>query len=216
MKKTSYLYNLYQVKELVLISAFLISLGIFNKNKVLIILGLTGLLFLFFFFRNSYNHKSINNNNFISPSSSKIKSVKSSQKGYIVKTYLSFLEKHFMIAPVDCEIVNIERAAINKNDAERLKVTFKDNKGNIFRLDQIVSKIGRGAWLIKLFYKYRCILFNKVGDKLKQGERYGLIRFGSNMEYYIPKSYKITVKKDDKCKLGSTIAKSRLINFNYD
>ena len=215
IKKTSYLHNLYKVKELVFISVFMIIVGIFNKNKVLIILGLIGLLFLLFFFRNIYNHKSINNDNFISPSSSKIKSIKSSNKGYIVRTYLSFLDKHFMIAPVDCEIVNIERSH-NKDEAERLKVIFKDNKGNLFRLDQIVSKLGKGAWLVKLFYKYRCILFNKVGDKLKQGERYGLIRFGSNMEYYIPRSYKITIKKGDKCILGSTIAKSRKITFNYN
>ena len=40
--------------------------------------------------------------------------------------------------------------------------------------------------------------FCKKGDKLKQGERYGLIRFGSNMEYFLPKSYKILVKENKK------------------
>ena len=87
------------------------------------------------------------------------------------------------------------------------RVTFKDNYNNIFHLDQIVSKLGHFGWLIKLFYKNRCVVFNKVGDKLKQGERYGLIRFGSNMEYHLPKSYKVlNIKKHSHINLGEVIA----------
>ena len=51
-------------------------------------------------------------------------------------TFLSVLDRHFMIAPVDCTIKNIEFEG-KLSDAERLGVTFEDTNGEKFVLDQI-------------------------------------------------------------------------------
>lgn len=113
-----------------------------------------------------------------------------------------------MIAPVECTVTNIERKKLSISDAERVRVSFIDKYGSTFSLDQIVSKFSYGSWLIKFIYKDRCVVFAKVGDKLKQGERYGLIRFGSSMQYNLPKKYKIIKNKGEHINIGEPIASS--------
>ena len=190
MHTSSPLHNLFYVKELILLSILLIIIGRNYKKNIVWISGLTLLFFCVYFFRNDLEFRR-NSMHFLSPSSSKITNIDEKDDKIIIQTYLSPLDKHFMIAPVDCTIIDIKYKPILKSDSERLRVTFEDNHGEIFFLDQIVSKFGRGAWLIKFLYSNRCVVFYDIGTKLKQGDRYGLIRFGSNMQYIIPRSYKI-------------------------
>jgi phosphatidylserine decarboxylase len=206
MNRTSLLYNITYVTKLIIFVIILIILGFYFKNKYIKYVGILLLFFIIFFFRNNIGTITQNNKYFISPSSSKIKNIGYNENETVIYTYLSPLDRHFMIAPVDCTITNIENIKIKDSDTERLRVTFKDINENTFSLDQIVSKLGQGAWLLKFLYKTRCVVFNKVGDKLEQGQRYGLIRFGSNMQYNLPKSYKILTTVNSKVKLGDVIA----------
>ena len=204
MNKQFIFYNLSYVYELVIVSFIFIIFSIISKKKTFIILAFMFLLFLLFFFRNFLSNITLNPSLFLSPSSSKITNIDYQQN--IIYTYLSPLDKHFMIAPVDCTVTNIEREKLIESDAERVRVSFIDKFGNSFSLDQIVSKWGYGAWLLSFIYKERCVVFAKVGDRLKQGERYGLIRFGSNMQYNLPHNYQINVKKNQHINIGQPIA----------
>jgi phosphatidylserine decarboxylase len=51
----------------------------------------------------------------------------------------------------------------------------------------------------------RIVPWSKLGDSLQKGERFGMIRFGSRTEVYLPLSSEITVKIGDKVKGGETI-----------
>jgi phosphatidylserine decarboxylase len=51
----------------------------------------------------------------------------------------------------------------------------------------------------------RIVGWSKVGDEVKKGERFGMIRFGSRTEVYLPVSAKITVKVGDRVQGGATI-----------
>ena len=114
-----------------------------------------------------------------------------------------------MVAPVDCKVINIEKKLL-KDDAERITVEFEDNDKKRFKLSQIVKKIFTGygilgGWMSNFLYKNRIICFCKKGDKLKKGERWGLIRFGSSMEYIFPESYNLNLKIGDHVSLGKSI-----------
>ena len=103
-------------------------------------------------------------------------------------------------------------------DAEKVKITCLDNNKDKFSIDLIVAKpmqgIGIfGGWVPKLFYKTRIVPLCKVGDKLKRGDRYGLIRFGSNMEYFFPSSWKLNFKENEHKSVGSIIGKNRNILY---
>jgi phosphatidylserine decarboxylase len=51
----------------------------------------------------------------------------------------------------------------------------------------------------------RIVPWSKLGDVLRKGERFGMIRFGSRTEVYLPLSADVTVQIGDKVKGGETI-----------
>lgn len=51
----------------------------------------------------------------------------------------------------------------------------------------------------------RIIGWSQVGDEVRRGERFGMIRFGSRTEVYLPLDASILVKVGDRVKGGSTI-----------
>ena len=51
----------------------------------------------------------------------------------------------------------------------------------------------------------RIVAWSRIGDSLKIGERFGMIRFGSRTEVYLPLTSEVTVSVGDKVKGGATI-----------
>ena len=51
----------------------------------------------------------------------------------------------------------------------------------------------------------RIVPWSKLGDSVAKGERFGMIRFGSRTEVYLPMSAEVTVKIGDKVKGGETV-----------
>lgn len=51
----------------------------------------------------------------------------------------------------------------------------------------------------------RIICYPRIGDQLKRGERYGLIRFGSRVDVYLPPDMKPLVKLGDMTVAGETV-----------
>lgn len=50
----------------------------------------------------------------------------------------------------------------------------------------------------------RIVCWLETGDKVKKGRRFGLIRFGSRVDLYLPLDAQILVHKDQKVKAGET------------
>jgi phosphatidylserine decarboxylase len=51
----------------------------------------------------------------------------------------------------------------------------------------------------------RIVGWSKVGDELKKGERFGMIRFGSRTEVYVPLDATVVVKVGDRVVGGATV-----------
>jgi phosphatidylserine decarboxylase len=51
----------------------------------------------------------------------------------------------------------------------------------------------------------RIVAWSRVGDELEKGERFGMIRFGSRTEVYLPLTATVTVQVGDHVSGGSTI-----------
>lgn len=51
----------------------------------------------------------------------------------------------------------------------------------------------------------RIVCRAEIGDQLKAGERYGLIRFGSRVDIYLPLQAKITTRVGDKVRSGESL-----------
>lgn len=205
LDKSNLLHNYYYAKELLVLSVILIGIGLNLTRGV----GIFLIILVLFFFRNNLNLKDMNDGDVISPSSSEVMDIKIEDDRTKISTYLAPIDRHYMIAPVDCRVKKIERKLFD-GDAERVIIHFEDMKGNDFTLSPIVKELFNGpgllgSWVLKLMYNERIVYFCKEGDVLKRGERWGLIRFGSAMDYDMPKSYNIKMEKGKKYSLGDIV-----------
>ncbi|MEQ8216498.1 MAG: phosphatidylserine decarboxylase, partial [Smithellaceae bacterium] len=85
---------------------------------------------------------------------------------------------------------NLDKAS---SDNERNAIQIRTDNGSLIWVVQIAGLIAR-----------RIVCWVKVGDAVKKGERFGLIRFGSRVEVYLPEDSRITVKVGEKVKAGET------------
>ena len=51
----------------------------------------------------------------------------------------------------------------------------------------------------------RIVFWKKLHDTVGQGERIGMIKFGSRVEVYLPQGIELLIKKGDKVKAGETV-----------
>lgn len=79
-------------------------------------------------------------------------------------------------------------------DNERNAILIETENNVSFWTVQIAGLIAR-----------RIVTNIKEGDKVTKGDRFGMIRFGSRLELYLPKGTKILVKKGENVSAGSTI-----------
>ena len=55
----------------------------------------------------------------------------------------------------------------------------------------------------------RIVCFTHEGAHLAAGDRFGLIRFGSRVDVYLPESARIVVGLDSRCVAGETVIAQR-------
>ena len=116
--------------------------------------------------------------------------------------FLSVFNVHTNRAPLDGEIKYqrytcgqfvpaYEKNASFENERHAVGV---DNGRIRFLVIQVAGLLAR-----------RIVSWVSVGHELKQGETYGMIKFGSSTELIVPKNVEITVKKGDKVVGGITV-----------
>lgn len=77
---------------------------------------------------------------------------------------------------------------------EQNAVTVRTPNGKRIVFNQIAGLIAR-----------RIVCYAKEGDELIKGERFGLIRFGSRLDVYLPPETRVAVKLGDKVAAGSSV-----------
>lgn len=98
--------------------------------------------------------------------------------------YVKYVPGKFLVAFAEKASDENEHTEIGMSDSLGRKVVFKQIAGLIAR--RIVCKV-------------------KPQDRLRIGDRFGLIRFGSRMDIFLPSGSTMTVKKGDKTLGGETI-----------
>lgn len=86
---------------------------------------------------------------------------------------------------------SFDKASIHN---ERNAVMIKTDNGANFAVVQIAGLIAR-----------RIVNCVKKGEKVKKGDRYGMIQFGSRLDLYLPFDFDVAVSVGDKTSAGSTI-----------
>ena len=119
-----------------------------------------------------------------------------------VGIFLSIFDVHTNRAPIDGHIVYRQHRkglcldARNPDCSEKNEaMTWAfENPRAILVVRQLTGAIAR-----------RIVAWADVGDQLGKGERFGMIRFGSRTEVYLPLAANVSVKVGDHVAGGSTI-----------
>ena len=189
-----------------LIILFLLVVFFYFIYKPLFILSLILLIFTFYFFRDPERVVPIGDDILVSPADGLITNItetKEGKKTYIkVSIFLSIFNVHIQRLPITGAITKVDyiegkfiNATLDKasDENERLKITIK-NGNNLIYVTQIAGLIAR-----------RIVNYVKPNENINQGDRYGIIKFGSRVDIEFPNSFKLLVNEGQQCIGGETI-----------
>jgi phosphatidylserine decarboxylase len=161
-------------------------------------------LFILFFFRDPERSVPESNDFVVSPADGKVIVVKDIyEPDYLkqdvkqISIFLSVFNVHVNRAPFGGTVETVRHnpgrfhvASVDKAslDNEQTAVVIANGKRKVL-VKQIAGLIAR-----------RIVCYAKPGDTIKTGERYGLIRFGSRVDIFLPKETELKVKVGDRIK----------------
>ena len=189
-----------------LIILFLLVIFFYFIYKPLFVASLIILIFTCYFFRDPERVVPLGDDILISPADGLITNIsetKDGKKKYTkVSVFLSVFNVHIQRIPISGEIIKIDyfegkfiNATLDKasEENERLKLTIK-SKANLIHVTQIAGLIAR-----------RIICNVKLKDNTNQGDRYGIIKFGSRVDIEFPDNFDLLVSVGQQCIGGETI-----------
>lgn len=120
-----------------------------------------------------------------------------------VSIFLSLLDAHVQRAPIGGEVLDVqhrpgqfgsaELAAASEHN-ERTSMRIRTDAGAEIVVVQIAGLLAR-----------RIVCDARVGDKLSIGDTYGLIRFGSRLDTYLPAGTEVLVSVGQRAVAGETV-----------
>lgn len=162
--------------------------------------------FFLWFFRDPERKIPIEPGAVVSPGDGKITDVSpfsdSSGKRLRISIFLNVFNVHVNRSPIGGVITRVAYRkgqylnAMNPASAEKNEqnLVAVEGQGHTVEFKQIAGLLAR-----------RIVFTKKLGDRVKRGERVGLIKFGSRVDVMLDASAKIEVKIGDHVKGGSTI-----------
>ena len=183
-----------------LIILFLLVIFFYFIYKPLFLIFLILLIFTFYFFRDPERVVPLGDDILVSPADGLITNIseyKEGKKSYTkVSIFLSVFNVHIQRLPLSGQITKIDyiegkfiNATLDKasEENERLRLTLKSGS-NVIYITQIAGLIAR-----------RIICYLKTSERVNQGERYGIIKFGSRVDIEFPNSYNLMVNIGQQC-----------------
>ncbi len=161
-----------------------------------------------FFFRDFERPIVLDENIIYSPADGTVMAVEpcagetNGSRAQMVRIFLSVFNVHVQRSPLSGEVKSIQEKPGSYFDARDPKAHLENAQTTMvlstsngpIKVTQIAGLIAR-----------RIVCWVKPGQALSQGERYGLIRFGSQVDMVIPEQCQVLVKKGDKVRGGLTV-----------
>jgi phosphatidylserine decarboxylase len=189
-----------------LLTIFLAGIG----WKMLTLLGILLTLFIAFFFRNPKRKIPSLQNIILSPADGRIIHLEECEEDRFLKEralkvsiFMSLFDVHINRAPVSGKVLERSYYPGQFLVANREKSSLL-NEQNAFVLE---TEDRLKILLIQIagFVARRIVCYAKAGDTLRMGEIFGMIRFGSRIDLYLPKGVKPNIRVGQHVKGGESI-----------
>ncbi len=119
-----------------------------------------------------------------------------------VSIFMSVLDEHINYAPLDGEVAYLA------HQPGKFQQAFREEASESNEAQKIGFRDGERSWMIKQIagiVARRIVCRCRMGDRLRSGQKLGMIRFGSRVELFFPLSAVFTVRLGEKVKGGRTI-----------
>lgn len=124
-------------------------------------------------------------------------------RAFLVSVFMSVFNVHVNRNPISGVVLKVEyktgafvnaahRDASHSN--ERIEIVLKDPSDKIIKVVQVAGLVAR---------KIECGL--TPGEKVQQGHRFGMIRFGSRLDVYLPLGSRAKVGRGQRVKAGISV-----------
>ena len=120
-----------------------------------------------------------------------------------VSIFLSLLDAHVQRAPVSGEVIAVQHRPGQFGSAD-LPAASDDNERNSVRI-RTEDGVDIVAVQIAGLLARRIVCDVHAGDKLSIGDTYGLIRFGSRLDTYLPAGTEVAVRIGQRAVGGETV-----------
>jgi len=177
---------------------------------VAVFAGILSLLTIYFF-RDPERARDCDDKTVLTPADGKIIDIKTLNDGQNllggpavkISVFMTIFNVHVNRVPISGSIskidyrsgsffsANLDKAA-EQNESNR--ITLETENGRRIVFVQIAGLIAR-----------RIVCWVKEGDRVKTGQRFGLIRFGSRLDIYLPVDSRICAQVNHRVKAGKTI-----------
>ncbi len=191
-----------------LLILFFVLRGLLLSLFVGTILFLAG-VFLLYFFRDPERTAPAGDNLILSAADGKVISIKPihdmefiCKEGTLISVFMSILDVHVNRIPISGQVNHVKYNKGKFFPAFEEKASLENEQNELglnTRYGRIVLKQIAGIIARRIVCKV------KPGDQVKTGGRFGMIKFGSRVDLFLPKNAEIKVKLNQKVKAGETV-----------
>ncbi len=177
--------------------------------KILFVISILMICFTVFFFRDPKRQIPAGKNLILSPADGKIISIKEVNETEFLKTdavnisiFMSVFDVHINRIPMDGNVSYFDYKRGKFHQAFREVASYENEQ----------TMIGIENEHVKILFKQvagivarRIVCHLREGTAVKKGERFGMIKFGSRVDIFVPKNLRINIRLNERVKAGGTI-----------
>lgn len=195
----------------ILMAFFLTLLFVFFGIPFLSILSACLTVFIMFFFRDPNRTCSCDPTAALTPADGRVINIQHlgetesplGEPGILISVFMSLFNVHVNRIPVQGIVQDIQYRP-GRFFSANLDKASEQNERNSIILETINARRIVVTQIAGLIAR-RIVCWARKGDRVQAGQRFGLIRFGSRLDVFLPENTRVAVRKGQRVKAGQTI-----------
>lgn len=159
-------------------------------------------IFMAYFFRDPYRESPEGEGLILAACDGTVTRIDDNEDGKLISVFMSPLDVHINRSPISGKVIKADYIKGKKNPATSNQASLTNERNTLtIEGEGITVKTTQIAGIVAR----RIVCWAKEGDELKQGEKYGLIKFSSRTDVAMPSNVEIQVKIGDHVEGGETV-----------